>query len=215
MSPNVPVTREARELPAIEAGEASSGGRAHRRSAGRDPRHSRTRRSPRGSHRTDGIPRSGLDPGSRGRGDRLGHAGRHAPAGWIGTAHDPPLEDRPGRRGSRPVPREGDRRCSLGDPPREPGSGRPRVRPQLRTLRGPPGWKARSPDTPPASGWPAISWPPGPSSSPSRSRAMDPGRPRADDQNHLGAVLRVPTGRPGRPGRDRGRDRCGGVGVPA
>ena len=55
-----------------------------------------------------------------------------------GRLTGPPLEDRPGRRGSRPVPREGDRRCCPGDPPREPGSGRPRVRPPLRTLRGPP-----------------------------------------------------------------------------
>ncbi len=36
--------------------------------------------------------------------------------------------------------------------------------------QGPPGSKARSPDTPPASGWPAISCPPGLPSSPSRSR---------------------------------------------
>ena len=173
MLEHVPATREARELPAIEAGEADPdasegvrrvppgplapaggagealGGRAHRRSAGRDPLHGR--RSPRGSHRTDGIPRGSPAPGSRGRGARLGHAGRHAPAlrsgrarmgrcrapaGWIGTAHDPPLEDRPGRRGSRPVPREGDRRRSPGDPPQEPG--RPSVRPPLWTLRGPP-----------------------------------------------------------------------------
>ena len=53
--------------------------------------------------------------------------------------------------------------------------------------QGPPGSKARSPDTPPASGWPAISWPPGPPSSPSRSRV---------DARPL---------RPGRAGRTRGR----------
>ena len=75
------------------AGEAS-GGRAHRRSAGRDP--SRRRQPPHGPHQPDGIPRSGPDPGSR------------------------------------PVPREGDRRCCPENPPREPGSGRPRVRPPLR-----------------------------------------------------------------------------------
>ena len=34
--------------------------------------------------------------------------------------------------------------------------------------QGQPGSKARSPDIPPASGWPAISWPPGPPSPPSR-----------------------------------------------
>ena len=37
--------------------------------------------------------------------------------------------------------------------------------------QGPLGSKARPPDTPPASGWPAISWPPGPPSPPSRLRA--------------------------------------------
>ena len=77
------LARQAIRTAHIEAGEAS-GGRAHRQSAGRDPRHGR--RSPRGSHQPDGIPRSGPDLGSRGRRPRLGHAGRHAPALRSGRA---------------------------------------------------------------------------------------------------------------------------------
>ena len=91
-------------------GGRPSGGRAHRRSAGRDP--SYRRQPPHRPHQPDGIPRSGPDPGSRGRRPRLRHTGRHAPAlrsgrarmgrcrapaGWIGTAPGPPFEDRPGR----------------------------------------------------------------------------------------------------------------------
>ena len=164
----------------------------------------------------DGVPPGGPDPGSRGRRPRLRHARRHAPAlrsgrarmgrcrapaGWIGTAPGPPLEDRPGGRGSRPVPREGDRRCCPGDPPRQPGSGRPRVRPPLRTLRGPPprrhgqGRRARRRvlrTLPPRRDGP-------------RSRGLRGLRRRRPDRGPVGFRPDARPLRPGRAGRTRGR----------
>ena len=197
------------------AGGEASGGRAHRRSAGRDPRHGR--RSPHGPHQPDGIPpkrpgsgepwtspsppscatpcsgapkrpRSNGPMSSSGRMDRdgSGSAARRPtrrarePSSTSGRG-PPPLSGRsaPGTRIRTPA-------CSASAPDAPwPAASPP--------WPGPPGSKARSPDTRPASGWPAISWPPGPPSPPSRSRAGGSFRP---DARPL---------RPGRAGRTRGR----------
>ena len=253
MSPNVPVTREARELPAIEAGEAdpaaSEGvrrvlrGLSRQRVEGgggvvRRPR-SPPKRWPRSAPQPPlpaRVPPDGRNPPKRpGSGEPwTWRSPRSCGTPCSGAPKRPrsnglmSSSGRMDRDGSRSAARRPTRKA------REPSSTSGREPPLLsgrsapRTRIRPPACSAFAPDAPWAAGLEgAFS---GHSARVGMARdlvasgafvvavqigAMDPGRPRADDQNHLGAVLRVSTGRSGRPGRDCGRDRRGGVGVSA
>ena len=198
-------------LASAGGGGEASGGRAHRRSAGRDPRHGR--RSPRGFRpELDGIPheaariRGAVDVALASR-----HAGRHAPALRSGRARtEADVELRPDGSGRLRVRRsktdqEGEGavqylgkrtaaavreiRTRIRTPAcSASSSGRSVARRLAAMARGSPGSKARSVRTlRPRRDGPRSRWPPGPPSSPSRSRVggLPPGCPPTTNRGEL------------------------------